>query len=249
MSQGIQERIRESVYARQRRPWYSRTWGRILIVLGAFAIVFVVILAVRIVQVYDQISAGGGASLEFLTQLKQDARIDLLNNGDDPSFGPSDAPITIVAFEDFQCPFCLSAQPFIRSLETKYGDDVRFIYKDFPLRAIHPDAQAAAEAGQCAFEQGKFWEFHDRLFANQDRLTEAFFRTAARDVGMNVAQFNECFATGVYRQDIANDVELGRVLGVIGTPTFFINGEFIAQGYGDNLPKLFDEAIEFIRTL
>ena len=248
MSQDIQERIRESMYVRQRRPWYSRTWGRVLIVLGAFAIAFVVILAVRVIQVYDQISAGGGASAEFIAQLKQDARTDLLNNGDDPSFGPADVPITIVAFEDFQCPFCLSAQPFIKSLEARY-DDVRFVYKDFPLRAIHADAQAAAEAGQCAFEQGKFWEFHDRLFANQDRLTEAFFRTVARDVGLNVAQFNECVATGTYRQDIANDVELGRVLGVIGTPTFFINGQLIAQGYGNDLPRVFDEAIEFIRSL
>jgi protein-disulfide isomerase len=184
-----------------------------------------------------------------LAQLRQDAKLDLLHNSDDPSVGPKTAPITIVAFEDFQCPFCFQAQPFLKKLLATHTGDVRLIYKDFPLSSIHPDAQAAAEAAQCAFKQGKFWEYHDELFANQSRYAEAFYRATAKKIGLNITAFNECLASGKSKQVISQDVDLGRTLGVVGTPTFFVNGELFAQGYSPDIDAQFEKAIEYIRSL
>ena len=197
---------------------------------------------------YQKISSGELLSLA-VDSIEQEARIDLLHNGNDPSLGLVTAPVTIVAFEDFQCPYCRQAQPALKQLLATYGRDVRFIYKDFPLNVIHEEAQAAAEAGQCAYEQGKFWEFHDALFENQERLSEAFYRTVAKEVGMNITQFNECEKSGKYRKQVNEDAQLGRTLGVVGTPTFFVNGELFAQGYSPELNQSFEKAIEFIKGL
>jgi len=245
----IEKRINASVYAARRKRWYQRWWGRVVIgilfLLAAFFIVFVI----RVIEVYNDVRAGKITSEQFIDELRQDARIDLLHNGNDPSEGPIDAPVTIVAFEDFECPFCFQAQPFISKLRTIYGSDVRFIYKDFPLNSIHPRAQLAAEAAQCAHEQGKFWEFHDELFTHQDRLAEAYYRTVAKEIGMNINTFNACVATGKYKAAVAEDVELGRSLGVFGTPTFFVNGELFAQGYSAEIDHSFETAIEYIKSL
>ena len=248
-ARSLQERIETSLYARRKKHWHQRWWGRFLIVILLFIGIFSVIFAVRVSQVYRDVTSGKATASEFLEFFKQDARIDLLERGDDPNLGPRDAKVTIVAFEDFECPFCFQAQPFIKRMLAKYPNDVRFVYKDFPLNSIHPRAQGAAEAGQCAFEQGKFWQFHDELFAHQDRLADAFYRTVAKDIGLNLTVFNECYATGKHKKRVAEDVELGRTLGLIGTPTFFINGELFSQGYSPEVDQAFYKAIEYIRSL
>ena len=217
-------------------------------VLGALAVVVLVIF-IFLVNFYYQQLTSGAAVTHAVNGIRQSAKIDLLQNGSDPSIGPKDAPVTIVAFEDFQCPYCFQAQPFIRRMLAKYPGDVRFIFKDFPLTAIHENAQAAAEAAQCAFEQNKFWEFHDELFAHQDKLVETYFRVIAKDIGLNITQFNSCYNTGTYRQDIADDAALGRSLQVVGTPTFFINGELFSQGYESKVDNAFYQAIDYIRSL
>ncbi len=138
--------------------------------------------------------------------------------------GPADAPITIVEFSDFQCPFCRSSYPVMKELLSKYAGKIKVAYRDFPLREIHPQAQIAAEAARCATEQGKFWEYHDLLFSNPDKLDAAGLLELARQLSLNETQFENCLATGKFRPAIEADRQAGVKARVSGTPAFFING-------------------------
>ena len=140
-----------------------------------------------------------------------------------PEIGAKDAPITIVEFSDFQCPFCGRAEPTLKQVREKYGDKVRLIYMDFPL-GIHDHAIDAASAGRCAGEQGKFWEFHDAMFADQSKLKPDDLKGDAKKLGLDSAKFNECFDKGKYKAGIESDLAQGHDLGIDGTPAFFING-------------------------
>jgi len=147
---------------------------------------------------------------------------------DDPSRGPADALVTVVEFSDFQCPFCRTfSEGTLPALVAAYGDRVRFVYRDFPLAALHPDAQKAAEAAQCAFAQGMFWPYHDRLFRFQRALDVAALKEHARAVGLNGAVFDACLDSGRYAREVLDDVADGRAYGVTGTPTFFINDRMV----------------------
>jgi predicted DsbA family dithiol-disulfide isomerase len=141
--------------------------------------------------------------------------------------GNAAAPVTIVEFSDFQCPFCLRAHSTVQSLLTKYDGRVKLAYRDFPLREIHPRAQMAAEASRCAAEQGKFWEYHDLLFANPGKLAEAALKEDARTLSLDTAQFDFCLDSGKFKPAIEEDLQAGTNAGVNGTPGFFINGIFL----------------------
>lgn len=157
-----------------------------------------------------------------------DSALAINNFGDDPTLGPNDATLTIVAFEDFQCPFCQSQQLALKQALEEQGETVRFVYRDFPITSIHPEAQKAAEAGQCANDQGKFWEYHDTLFANQTRQTIPDLKRYAQTLGLNTIQFDRCLDDGVYEEEVLADYNDGLRAGVTGTPTFFFNGEKLA---------------------
>lgn len=142
---------------------------------------------------------------------------------DDPSVGPANAPVTIVEFSDFQCPYCKLSVPMIKEILAKYPGKVKVVYRDYP-GPNHPHAQQAAEAAQCAAEQGKFWEYHDSLFDRQGPGTGWNFTELAKDIGLNQDPFATCLNTGRYREEVAKDLHDGLKLGVTSTPTFFING-------------------------
>jgi protein-disulfide isomerase len=144
-----------------------------------------------------------------------------------PMRGSDKAPVTIVKFEDFQCPFCKSAQPTFKELLKKYDGKVRVVHKDLPLEAIHPLARQAAEAARCAGEQGKFWEYHDKLYAVSPKLSTDELKSSAREIGLDTAAFDQCFASGKYRGVVQKDLNDGAQLGLTGTPAFFINGREI----------------------
>lgn len=144
---------------------------------------------------------------------------------DDPAIGPEDAPVTIIQFSDFQCPF--SKRYFDETehlILSTYGDQIRYVFRDFPLTAIHPQAQKAAEAAQCASDQGKFWEYHDMLFQNQGALQVDNLKSYAASLGLNQSAFDLCLDSGKYAQEVQKDIEDGQSYGVMGSPTFFING-------------------------
>ena len=142
---------------------------------------------------------------------------------DDPSVGPANAPVTIVEFSDFQCPYCKLSVPTIKEILAKYPDKVRVVYRDYP-GPNHPHAQQAAEAAQCAGDQGKFWEYHDSLFDHQAPGTEWNFIDLAKEIGLNRDTFATCLHTRRYREEVDKDLHDGFTLGVTSTPTFFING-------------------------
>jgi protein-disulfide isomerase len=143
---------------------------------------------------------------------------------DGPSEGPADAPVTLVEFSDFQCPFCARARPMIQALREHYPTQLRVVYKHLPLEAIHPHARAAAEAAVCADEQGKFWAYHDQLFAHQSKLSDDDLRGYAAAVGLDLSAFEQCRKDPKRTQKVADDLAEARAAGITGTPAFVING-------------------------
>lgn len=136
----------------------------------------------------------------------------------------SNAPVTIVEYSDFECPFCGRAAPTVNGVLQKYGNKIKLVYKHFPL-SFHPNAKPAALASECAAEQGKFGEYHDKLFENQTALSAANLKQYAVDLGLNVEQFNQCLDTAEYSSKVDAQFAEGSQFGVSGTPTFFINGQ------------------------
>ena len=143
---------------------------------------------------------------------------------DDPAWGPPGASVTVVEFSDFECPYCREAYPTVRALMRQYGDRVLFQYRDFPISDIHPDAQKAAEAAACAHAQGKFWDYHDLLFQNQEDLSREALTRYALTVNADIAAFNRCLDGGLKAQEVSDDLQDGIAADIAGTPTFFING-------------------------
>ena len=142
--------------------------------------------------------------------------------------GDVSAPITLVEFSDFECPFCEKHVPTLERILLEYKDQVRLVYKHFPLTNIHPNAQKAAEASECAPEQGKFWEYHDLLFKNQKGgLSLEEFKNWAVQLGLNASQFNNCLDSSKYKSKVDADAAEGSSKGVTGTPATFVNGELI----------------------
>jgi protein-disulfide isomerase len=152
---------------------------------------------------------------------------------DDPYLGEADAPIVIVEFSAYACPYCgRHFQQTVAPLLENYGQYVRYVYRDFP--SINPNVSfPAAMAANCAEEQGKFWEYHDVLFNNQQSLGEAYFVQVAEELGLDMDQFNACVADQKYYDEVNTDFYDGLALGISGTPSFYINGKFYsgAQPY------------------
>ena len=139
--------------------------------------------------------------------------------------GPAGAPVTLLEYGDFECPFCGRAFWELKRLERSAGDRVRFAFRHFPLSQMHPHAMQAAEAAEAAGAQGKFWEMHDQLFMNQHNLELPALLGYAREIGLDVPAFARDVQEQRYRQEIRRDFMEGVRSGVNGTPTLFINGE------------------------
>ena len=147
--------------------------------------------------------------------------------GGGPSMGPAEAPVTIVTFSDFQCPACARSYPTMKRIMDQYKGKIRFVFRDFPL-SIHPLAPKAAEAAACANDQGKFWQMHDAMFENQQRLAVADLKSVASSLGLDTVKFGACLDSGTKTADWQADMEAGRKYGVMSTPSFFINGRLIS---------------------
>lgn len=141
-----------------------------------------------------------------------------------PARGPADAPVTIVEFSDYQCPFCRRAEPTVKEVLARYEGKVRFVFRHFPLDRIHPQARSASEAAACADQQGKFWEYHDGLFAENAQFDRPGLDALAEKSGLDAAAFKACMDEGRTKDLVQKDLEAGTEAGVSGTPAFFING-------------------------
>jgi protein-disulfide isomerase len=144
---------------------------------------------------------------------------------DDPYLGPEDAPVTIIMFSDYQCVYCQKwyAQT-LKPLLNNYPDQIRFVYRDFPLSSIHPSATAAAEAANCAGDQNKYWAFFDELFTSTETLGDQAIQNHAIAIGLDMDPFNQCLTSHKYQSEVEADFSYAANLGVQSTPTFFVNG-------------------------
>ena len=205
---------------------------------------------VPVSKIYDEIMktaktevaaapAGGGGEPDANKIYKVEA-------GNAPSVGPSNAPVQIIEFSDFQCPFCSRVVPTIQQIKNEYKGKVRIAFRNYPL-PFHKDAGPAAEAAMAANEQGKFWEMHDKLFENQKALDRPSLEKYAGEIGLDVGKFKAALDEGKYKSAIQADMKYADGLGTggFGTPTFFINGKKVAGAMPfDSFKSIIDEELK-----
>jgi protein-disulfide isomerase len=175
------------------------------------------------------------AHQDFYAQLRKQSQVAVLLQPPkvEVSYDPArvrgnpKAPVMIVEFSDFQCPYCQAVEPTLRNVFAKHEGQVAIAFRDMPLTQIHPLAQGAAEAARCAGEQGKFWEYHDLLYSNQNKLDKPGLLEQARSLNLDEKQFDSCLSSEKYKAQIQQDFQDGMRAGVSGTPSFFINGAFL----------------------
>ncbi|PIS42652.1 MAG: hypothetical protein COT24_02540 [Candidatus Kerfeldbacteria bacterium CG08_land_8_20_14_0_20_40_16] len=201
-----------------RKKWFSKWW-----VILIFVILFILlVLAVALsFAVYDEIK-----------NMDKPTGIDLTNQpivpvsaDDDPSRGPEDAKVIIIAFEDFECSYCEESYPVIKELLLTYKNQIRFVFRDFPALE---NSQKVHEAAECTDDQGRFWAMYDKIFENQDNLTVLDLKNYAEEIGLDAVSFADCLDSGKYEKEVQKDLTDGFVAGVSGTPTWFINGRKFA---------------------
>lgn len=204
--------------------WYN-SFGKVVIVI-VLSIILLAVVAFSL-SVFVQYRA-----LDTTNQNSNTATTPVINYltpdaDDDPVLGKTTARVEIITFEDFQCPFCKEAEPILYAIYQRYPNDIRIVFRDFPLYTIHDQAIAAAQAGECADEQGKFWVWHDLAFINQADLPDApaVFSDWAEQAGMDVADFATCVEVERYKSEVQKDLNEGFLAGVAVTPTFFVNGQ------------------------
>ncbi len=168
--------------------------------------------------------------------------------GDAPSRGPKDAPVTIVEFADFECPYCARAVPTLKQITERYGDQVRIAFRDYPL-PNHTKAPKASEAAACAADQGQFWEMYEKLFAAAGKLDEVDLKRQAIDLGLDSATFYECLDSGRKAAGVRDNVAAAQGLGITGTPAFYINGRLLsgAQSF-ERFAEVIDEELARITS-
>lgn len=219
--------------------------NQILTVLLTVAIVLSVVNIYGTWQIKKQIEtlpSGGGAPTAPTAPEVPSGPVDV-SLDDDPVLGDADAKVTIVEFSDYECPFC--GRYFTQTypqLKKDYVDTgkVKIVFRDYPL-PFHSNAQKAAEAAECADDQGKFWEMHNKLFSNQQALDVASLKKYAGELALDQTKFDECLDSGKYESEVQNDLSQGGSYGVSGTPSFFVNGIMLvgAQPYSE-FKKLID---------
>jgi protein-disulfide isomerase len=172
-------------------------------------------------SVRDFISQGG-------TSTASSAELDA-SGKDDPSWGPADAKVTMIEFGDFECPYCKQWYATVYDkLQANYGTKIHFVFRDFPLLSIHPDAKPAAVAANCAGDQGRYWDYFKMLYGDSRGLGTAMYQTYAQELGLDLASFNRCLKSGKYDKEISLDLQDGARMGVNGVPAFLINGKLIS---------------------
>lgn len=223
----------------QSRPWYKHWWGILVLVFLILLLFFILYGAYYFVIYYRGIKSGEISTADFsfagkftttdrLRKQLSPAAADIdVTSSDDPELGSLTAPLTIVEFADFGCPYSREESFVIREFVARHAGVIRYIYRDFPIDETHPRARRAAEAGECAQELGNFWAYHDKLYQNQDQLQDADLVRYAAQVGLDQIRFRDCLTSGRYSAEVEQDYQAGLGAGVQGTPTFFINGKRI----------------------
>lgn len=219
------------------KSFWKRPGGIALIIVGGLVVVVLVMFGAMVLAFYRRIMNGEdlsylarqeqftqSATLAGQTSGKTEVAQDEVVTSDDPAIGNANAPITVVEFLDFECPFSAQAFPFIREAATENPEKIRLIIRDLPLDDVHPNARLAAEAAGCANDQKRFWAYHDKLFQNQQALDRENLIGYAEQVGLDKKTFTQCLESGRFRAEVQEDFQAGVAAGAVGTPTFYING-------------------------
>ena len=218
-------------------PWYQTTIGRVFLGVLIAVLILITVFGSLIIYYFWKIKAGGGAelaqtfdrqftldpakaALKATNQITKDAR--LFIRAENPQLGESSAPVTILAFIDFECPFCQESYPIFQEVVERYGPAVRVVFKHLPVPQLHPHATSAHLAAACAQEQNKFWPYYDQLFTNK-LLTDASLLDEAKTLALDVNRFQSCWRAKKYEKDILQDLLDGAELGIRGTPTYIVN--------------------------
>lgn len=191
---------------------------------------------------------------EYAKSLEKDAKVSILLTppppfraeitAQGPTRGPDDAPVTIVEFEDFQCPFCKKAQTTLDEVVSRYAGKVRVVHRDFPLEPLHPASLKAHEASRCAADQDKFWQYRELLYKNAPAASAEQLNDYASRVGLNLDAFKQCVDSDKYKAAVEKDESEGERLGVQGTPAFFINGRLLSGAQPENeFARIIDEEL------
>ena len=191
------------------------------------------------------------ARLAYVDRLKAKSTVKVMLDqpreivkGEGPALGPANAPIELVEFSDFQCPYCRRAAPIVKQVIEAYGAQLHFVYRHYPL-SQHENARPAAEAAACADEQGKFWAFHDRLFADPARTSDPRLRQTAKELELDTTRFNACVDSHQFRAKVETDMKAGNAAGVMGTPAFFVNGRpLLGDPSLEQFKRLIDDELE-----
>ncbi|MFA5129086.1 MAG: thioredoxin domain-containing protein [Patescibacteria group bacterium] len=215
------------------KKWYKKWWGVLILVVGGLILSFTLIIGGQVYYYYRQIKNGKmPLPSQIMFQKSNTATaasgtpdLSKLNPSGEPSTS-STAPFTIVGFFDFECPYSKEAVTAMHEAETLYGDKVNFVFRNFPLTDIHQNSMLAATAGECAHSQGKFWLMSDKIFEGS-ALSRENFELYAPEIGLDTEQFKKCLDSYQGKGAVLKDVVDGQALGVVGTPTWFINGEKI----------------------
>ncbi|MBI4281070.1 DsbA family protein [Candidatus Uhrbacteria bacterium] len=222
--------------AARARPWWKHWWGILLLVFLLVLGLYLAYFVQQFFKFYLQARRGDLTSPSVFAA--QFTRSEALAAGrpvaaesgqtyataDDPSLGSPSAKLIVVEFADFGCPFSREASFTLRELAARFPDRFSYIYRDFPIDELHPEARLAAEAGECAKELGNFWAFHDKLYQNQRQLKREDLLRYGQEIGLDEPAFQVCLDSGRYAAEVEADYAEGKAAGVIGTPTFFLNG-------------------------
>ena len=220
-------------------PHHRWETKRILATLGFGAVLgLMIIFSSRVFAFYRDIQNGsinpalGYTTTDFTRAAQAFAEKAAAGEGsgslasiDDPTLGTKSPKITIVEFADFGCPYSQEDAPIVRAIAKQYGTDVQVVFRDFPLEDVHPGSTIAAQGGGCANEQGKFWEYHDAVFELKGILSVEAINSVADRLDLNMDEFARCLESDFYVKDVESDLADGVAAGVVGTPTFFFNGQ------------------------
>jgi len=233
----LEERLKyaemKARHSKELRPWYRKPWGVFLLIILAIILLIIIFSGIYIMNKIDDIK--GGATQKYLNEQRATYLKAIAGYNDNYYLGTNQPQVTIVEFSDFACPYCQASILGVKKVAENYGDRVKIIFRDYPL---HEDSIDLAVAARCAGEQNKFWEMHDALFANQDRLTatgdELNYQLQDMvknlNLELNLDQFNTCLIEKKYLEQVRLDFEDGEKLGIQGTPTWFINN-YVLTGY------------------
>ncbi len=225
----LEEVVRNSYY----KPWRKRLPGRFATIIIVLVFLGAIYFSLTFFNHLWHFSRGDFFDKDLNIWISKNdyhqsqEGVSSLLTEDDPFLGTDQPLLYIVSYQSFGCPFCKENQADIKRMMEKYGGLVRFIFKDFPTESLHPDVFSAHLAAGCAQDQGKFWEYHDVLFANQGKHTKADLKSYAENLGFNIAEFDACLDNEKHSQEIRQDFAQGVDLGVVGTPSYVINGKLI----------------------